>query len=289
MANAALALWDFDAWDAVSTRHVELRPGLRCARPAGQRAERASGDRAVARRRRAARALGLEEQTVKEVTGTRRASYGDLFLLAYQGHAAEAAPLLAADAERGDRSRARASACRSPTGRPRCCTWVSGGTPRRWPPPSAPRRATWARSPAQALPDLIEAAVRSGEPSSRRPGAAPADDVHRRRRLGLGGRSARPARARWSATASEAERGYAEAVERLGRTRLRFELARTRLLYGEWLRRERRRADARSQLHVAFEEFAAMGADGFAERARHELLATGEKVRKRDGPTPCTT
>jgi DNA-binding NarL/FixJ family response regulator len=56
-------------------------------------------------------------------------------------------------------------------------------------------------------------------------------------------------------------------------------------VYGEWLRRERRRADARHQLKAAFDDFAAMGADGFAERARHELLATGEKVRKRSVDT----
>src|SRR5581483_10128552 len=79
----------------------------------------------------------------------------------------------------------------------------------------------------------------------------------------------------------EAEPLYREAIERLGRTRLRPELARSRLLYGEWLRRGNRRADAREQLRIAHEEFAAMGGDAVAERARRELLATGEKVRRR--------
>ena len=83
----------------------------------------------------------------------------------------------------------------------------------------------------------------------------------------------------------EAERFYCESIERLARTRIRVELARTRLLYGEWLRREGRRVDAREQLRVAREALLAMGADGFAERARHELLATGEKVRKRRDDT----
>jgi DNA-binding CsgD family transcriptional regulator len=83
----------------------------------------------------------------------------------------------------------------------------------------------------------------------------------------------------------EAELAYAEGVERLGRTRLRPELARAQLLYGEWLRREGRRVDARQQLHAAYDLFAEMGAEGFAERARHELLATGEKVRKRQVDT----
>jgi DNA-binding CsgD family transcriptional regulator len=78
-----------------------------------------------------------------------------------------------------------------------------------------------------------------------------------------------------------AEALYRESIERLTRTRARVELARAQLLYGEWLRREGRRVDARDQLRVAREMLLAMGADGFAERARHELLATGEKVRKR--------
>ena len=78
-----------------------------------------------------------------------------------------------------------------------------------------------------------------------------------------------------------AERLYREAIERLARTRRRPELARAHLLYGEWLRRENRRVDAREQLHTAHEMLAAMGMEAFAERARQELQATGEKVRKR--------
>ena len=76
-----------------------------------------------------------------------------------------------------------------------------------------------------------------------------------------------------------------EAVDRLGRTPLRTELARAHLLYGEWLRRENRRVDGREHLRVAYDMFAAMGAEGFADRARHELLATGEQVRKRRDDT----
>lgn len=78
-----------------------------------------------------------------------------------------------------------------------------------------------------------------------------------------------------------AEALYREAIERLGRTRIAIHLARARLVYGEWLRREHRRVDAREHLRAAHEMFARMGAAAFAERARRELSATGETVRKR--------
>ncbi|MFI6317516.1 hypothetical protein ACIBG8_08350 [Nonomuraea sp. NPDC050556] len=128
---------------------------------------------------------------------------------------------------------------------------------------AARRAATGELGPftAQALPDLIEAAVRSGATAVaasalvRLEGYTAGSDLEwaagLRAQLGDG---------------EEADRCYAEAVDQ-------FELARTRLLYGEWLRRERRRSDARGQLKQAFEEFASMGADGFAERARHRTSA----------------
>ena len=79
----------------------------------------------------------------------------------------------------------------------------------------------------------------------------------------------------------DAEPLYRESIARLGRTRVRAELARSHLLYGEWLRRERRRGEAREQLRTAYEMLDAMGIGAFAERARRELLATGETARKR--------
>jgi DNA-binding CsgD family transcriptional regulator len=78
-----------------------------------------------------------------------------------------------------------------------------------------------------------------------------------------------------------AECFYRESIARLGRTPVRAQLARGHLLYGEWLRRERRRADARQQLRTAHDMLATMGIEAFAARARHELLATGETARKR--------
>jgi DNA-binding CsgD family transcriptional regulator len=91
-------------------------------------------------------------------------------------------------------------------------------------------------------------------------------------------------RARASALVSHgeaAEQHYREAVERLSRSRMALDLARAHLLYGEWLRREQRRVDARKQLRAAYEMFGSMGAAAFAERARRELLATGETVGAR--------
>ena len=80
---------------------------------------------------------------------------------------------------------------------------------------------------------------------------------------------------------AEAEELYSEAIARLRRTTIRVQLARTHLLYGEWLRRERRRLDAREQLQTAYELFCDFGVEGFAERARVELQATGGHARKR--------
>jgi DNA-binding CsgD family transcriptional regulator len=74
---------------------------------------------------------------------------------------------------------------------------------------------------------------------------------------------------------------YLESIDRLGRTRMRAQLARTHLLYGEWLRREKQRSEARAHLRRAYQMLTAMGIEAFAERARRELQATGETVRRR--------
>jgi len=87
--------------------------------------------------------------------------------------------------------------------------------------------------------------------------------------------------ARIRALLGAGEDAYRQSIEHLGRTKLRVEVARAHLLYGEWLRREGRRVDAREQLRTAYERLDEMGLEAFAERARHELLATGETVRKR--------
>jgi DNA-binding CsgD family transcriptional regulator len=83
----------------------------------------------------------------------------------------------------------------------------------------------------------------------------------------------------------DAERSYRKSIECLGRTGSRVQLARSHLLYGEWLRRQNRRSDARAQLHTAFDMLTGMGAEGFAERARQELVAAGETARRRRAGT----
>jgi len=138
--------------------------------------------------------------------------------------------------------------------------------------------ASWWRD--WGLVELIEAAARSGQPElaadalSRLSQATTASGTDWA--LGL------EARSRALLTEGEAaERLYRQAIEALGRTRVRVELARAHLLYGEWLRRERRGLDARQQLRHAHQLFTGFGMEGFAERARIELEATGEHARKR--------
>jgi DNA-binding CsgD family transcriptional regulator len=140
-----------------------------------------------------------------------------------------------------------------------------------------------------SLPELVEAAARSGDHER----ATKATERLAERTQAAGTDLALGVEARARALVSEgsaAEELYREAVERLGRSRFRLDLARGRLLYGEWLRREQRRVDAREHLRAAHSAFAAMGAGAFAERARRELLATGETLRARtpDKPDPLT-
>ena len=132
-----------------------------------------------------------------------------------------------------------------------------------------------------ALVELIEAAVRDGQPAE----AAAALGRLSERTRASGTEWALGVEARCRALVNDDESGYRESVERLARSRATVELARSRLVYGEWLRRENRRVDAREQLRAAHEMFGRMGAEAFAERARRELSATGETVRKRTAET----
>jgi DNA-binding CsgD family transcriptional regulator len=133
------------------------------------------------------------------------------------------------------------------------------------------------------VPDLVEAAVRAGEDAvarkalSRLERRAPAAGTPWA--LGL------LARSRALMAGDAGEEFYREAIEHLGAAAVGVALARAHLVYGEWLRRQKRRMDAREQLRTAYESFACMGAELFADRARSELLATGERARRRSVET----
>jgi tetratricopeptide (TPR) repeat protein len=139
-------------------------------------------------------------------------------------------------------------------------------------------------SPTWAVAELIEAAVRQEDHTLAHRGLTRLAETTR----ASGTEFALGIEARSRALLSDgdaAESLYREAIERLQRTRLRVDLARSHLLYGEWLRRERRRVDARERLRTAFEMFTGMGVEAFTGRAERELLATGEQVRKRSVET----
>jgi DNA-binding CsgD family transcriptional regulator len=280
-SNAALALWDIDSWVALSARHVEIARASGALAPLAAALNVRRGVETWCGEFGAATALGIEEQITKEVTGTRRASYGGLLLTAYLGQPGSG-PLLTESA-------AEASARGEGLGvqiADRATVILNIGLGHYAEALEAAVRAadgdlgpfTW-----QALPDLIEAAARTGKPdlaanALERLRASVADAYDWGAGLEARGRAL-------LAEGEVAEAAYVEALHRLTRTPLRPEIARTRLLYGEWLRREGRRVDAREQLHTAHEAFVDLGAEAFADRARRELLATGEKVRKRQVDT----
>jgi ATP/maltotriose-dependent transcriptional regulator MalT len=279
-SSAAVELWDFESWDALITRQMEL------ARDAGALAPLSialNGEGIVVTWRgdfAAAARVIAEADAVTEATGTRIAPYGAMLLAALRGREAKARALIDAtieDATIGGEGLAVQYA--------QWTTAVLDNGLGRYEDAMAAAEQASEDTPelfiaVWALPELIEGAMRSGN-AEFAPAAlgrliesanASATD------WGLG----IAARSRALLGEGEAAEGwYREAIDRLGRTPLRPELARAHLLYGEWLRRESRRADARDQLRTAHEMLAAIGVEAFAERARRELLATGEKLRKR--------
>jgi len=275
---APLMLWDEESWHALLVRQVQTvrEAGLLVHLPmylaslGGNLAWR--GDFA------AAASVISEADLVAEATGTRFARYAAVVLAGLRGNEAEASAVIEVEVR-------RASAAGQGAGIQEC-QWISGtlynGLGRYEQALTEAQRAS-EEAPelfisGWALPELVEAAARTGrtqvaiETLDRLADAVSIGDSD----WGLG------VLARSRALVSEgedAEGAYREAIERLGRTRLRPELARAHLLYGEWLRRENRRVDARAQLRTAHDQFTSIGMDAFAERARTELQATGEHVR----------
>ena len=227
----------------------------------------------------AAASLIAEADAVCEATGARIAPYAALRLAAFRGREAEAARLIQATLEQA-----------AAAGQGTAVTWahwVAGtlynGLGRYADALAAARQASEHGHPhmsMQALPELIEAAARTGNLGAARNALGRLAEWTRAGGTdwGLG----IEARCRALLTEGEAaEPLYREALGRLGRTRMRPMLARTHLVYGEWLRGQRRPADARGQLRGACQMLEAIGMDGFAERARRELRAAGGTTRRR--------
>jgi DNA-binding CsgD family transcriptional regulator len=272
-------LWDEDSWCAISARHLrEARDAGALARLPIDLADWAMllawcGDFGGA-----ADAIA-EAEAITEATGTYIAPYAALLLAALRGRS-DASPLIEFTIREARTGGQGLSV--------RWAEWVGAmlynGLGRYDQALDSAQRAAqetpFLHVTPWALTELIEAAARTARPDLAA-GALERMIVATAPSTTDWGRGIQ---ARCRALVAEGQRAealYREAIERLARTRRRPELGRAHLLYGEWLRRERRRVDAREELRIAHELFVAIGMEGFADRARHELQATGETVRKR--------
>jgi DNA-binding CsgD family transcriptional regulator len=281
---SAVHLWEDGLWAAISERHVQI------AREAGALGELplALSQRAYAHlfagELTAAAALVDEIRAATEATGSNLTPYGAVGVVALRGRESEANSLI--EEGRKDATRRGEGIGLSVLDWAQAVLFNSLG--RYEEACAAARRATeWPHNLSSSnwgMAELIEAAVRAGTPEvaadarSRLAGVARVSGTNWA--LGVAARS----EALFVAD-SLAEAHYLEAVERLAQTRMGLDLARAHLLYGEWLRRQRRRLEARGQLRRAHTLFSDFGMEAFAERARVELEATGEHARKRSEET----
>jgi DNA-binding CsgD family transcriptional regulator len=278
--QAAVNLWDDHSWEVAATRWLQLTrdtgvlPLLPMALNGRIAAHTFGGELATAA------ALTEEVDAFSEATGSQVPPYGALILAAWRGRETEATELIETISKEV-LSRGEAYAL-SATEWARAMLY--NGLGRYEDALTAAERATehtedlWFYN--WGLVELIVAGVRSGKPER----AAKALERLSEITQASGTDWALGIEARSRALLSEgevAEGLYHQAIDRLGRTRVRAELARTHLLYGEWLRRERRRLDARDQLRIAQEMLSDMGIEAFADRTASELLATGERARRR--------
>jgi DNA-binding CsgD family transcriptional regulator len=280
----APVVWDDARWEELSRRHVEL------ARSSGAVSELplALNSRAYVHLFRGeledAGALIEEARVAIEATGASLTSWGALALAVLRGREQDACTML--DAATADATQRGEGISLTVIAWARAVLY--NGLRLHDKALAAARAAidcpTNSAAAAWGMVELIEAAARVGEPEAAGEAAwrfgQIADAAGTHWALGVTARS----RALLS-TGATAEQLYREALDHLGRCQMRMELARAHLLYGEWLRRENRRIDARDELRSAHGEFTAMGMEAFAERARGELHATGENVRKRTDET----
>jgi DNA-binding CsgD family transcriptional regulator len=282
---AAELVWDYDSWDVLSDRHVKLasEAGALSAMPIGLNiralVHQLAGEFA------AAASLITQLESVTEATGSSIAPYASLALAALRGRETEAARLIEAGMKGAERRGQAAWLTFA-----QWATAVLHNSLGRY--EQALAAAEQASQDSRALPpanwalaELIEAATRSGAPERAAPALQRLSQMTRASgtdwALGI------EARARALVSGGEAaDSRYREAIDYLGRTRLRVELGRAQLVYGEWLRRQRRIRDAREQLRRAYTLFTGVGMEAFAERARAELRATGAQALKRTAGTP---
>src|SRR3954452_25632355 len=275
----ALNLWDDETWTDLTTRQLELVRGAGALTALPFVLTICTSVYAFFGELTTAAALAEETRAVTEATGIAAAPYGELSLAALRGREAEFSELVqtsVGEAQgRGERLALGVSEFLSGV--------LYNGLGRYDAALAAVRHAerNYEEGPATwALPELIEAAARCEEHDLAHHALERLTETTRAsgtdRALGI------EARSRALLSRGDAADGlYREAIERTGRTRVRVDLARAHLLYGEWLRRERRRRDAREQLRSALEMFTSMGTEAFVGRAERELVATGERVRKR--------
>ena len=277
---AAVAVWDYERCVAIASRGVQLARDagaltvLAVALHINAQAVTMAGDFGLARQ------LISEADTVAGATGTEIGAYGALYLGAFEGREPAVSNLIdrtIREATRGGQGTAvqfasfAEAAVLNARGRYREALTPGLDASEHMPELIV---AGW------ALTELVEAASRSGEPELGR--RALERLAERNQFVATDWGRGLEARARALLTETDAaEDLYREAIERLGRTPLRPEVARAHLVYGEWLRRQNRRVDARAELRAAYEQSTSIGMQAFAERARRELLATGEKLRKR--------
>jgi DNA-binding CsgD family transcriptional regulator len=276
-------LWEDETWHELAIRQLQLARDAGALTVLPLAATYRAGVHVHAGEFAAAAALIEEADAITAATGNAPLMYTSLVLAAWRGQEAQAVELI--EASREDSTRRGEG--RAVTLAEYATAVLYNGLGRYQAALPAARRACEHDDLglfAWALIELVEAAARSGEPE------LAADALEQLcERTGLSGTDwARGIESRSRALLDEgggAEDLYLEATERLGRCRIKVHLARAHLLYGEWLRRQNRRIDARETLRTAHELFTTMGAEAFAERAARELLATGEKVRKRTADT----
>jgi DNA-binding CsgD family transcriptional regulator len=276
----AADLWDDERWQVVATRHVTIT------RETGALSELpgALDSRAfvhlIAGELAAASSLVEEVTTVCAAIGSNPARLGPLGLAAFRGREREARTLIDATISDAAPRGQGAGVTVAHWLHALLCNCLGQYEDALAAAQEAARHQEEFGAPRWGLVELVEAAARSDAPELASEALEQLSETTR----ASGTNWALGVEARSRALLSEgdaAEQLYREAIERLARTRVRVELARARLVYGEWLRREHRRADAREQLRAAHEMFTEMGVEGFAERARRELQATGETARRR--------